>query len=313
MKVLLEFPKAVTLGLCCSPFFFNDVTNVLPRGCRILYADDLKIFLVIRNPDDCVRLQNMLSHFYDWCERNKMSVSVSKCFVISFHRKSSPINFNYKLAGCTLNRTTLVRDLGVMLDSNLSFNQHRCMVIDKANRQLGFIAKISREFTDLYCLKALYCSLVRSILETADIIWTPYQSTWIERIEKIQKRFLRHTLAHLPWNNPANLPPYTDRCRLLNMDTLENRRRANQALFVAKLLKGEVDAPMLLSLLPVNIPSRPFRRYTFLRQAQHRTNYGSNAPLPAMIAEFSRVQHLFDFNLSSGVFKNRVLEYLRAS
>lgn len=218
-----------------------------------------------------------------------MSVSVSKCFVISFHRKSSPINFNYKLAGCTLNRTTLVRDLGVMLDSNLSFNQHRCMVIDKANRQLGFIAKISREFTDLYCLKALYCSLVRSILETADIIWTPYQSTWIEPIEKIQKHFLRHTLAHLPWNNPANLPPYTDRCRLLNMDTLENRRRANQALFVAKLLKGEVDAPMLLS------------------------NYGSNAPLPAMIAEVSRVQHLFDFNSSSGVFKNRVLEYLRAS
>lgn len=127
-------PQGSNLGPLLFSVFFNDVTNVLPRGCRILYADDLKIFLVIRNPDDCVRLQNMLSHFYDWCERNKMSVSVSKCFVISFHRKSSPINFNYKLAGCTLNRTTLVRDLGVMLDSNLSFNQHRCMVIDKANR-----------------------------------------------------------------------------------------------------------------------------------------------------------------------------------
>lgn len=300
-------PQGSNLGPLLFSMFFNDVTNILPKGCRLLYADDLKIYFIVRDEEDCILLQSAINDFSDWCSRNHMTLSISKCCVISFNRKSTPIIFDYNINGTSLERVSVVKDLGVILDSSLTFNEHTSSVIDKANRQLGFITKISREFTDPYCLKALYCSLVRSMLESADVVWAPYQTTWIERIERVQKRFLRFALANLAWRDPENLPPYQDRCRLLNMDTLEHRRRVNKAVFVAKLLKGEIDSPSLLSQLPFHIPLRILRNQTLLRVGLHRTNYGINAPIPAMITEFCRVQQFFNFNASTTSFKNKIM------
>lgn len=300
-------PQGSNLGPLLFSIFFNDVTNFLPKGCRLLYADDLKIYFIIKNEDDCVMLQTVLNQFSGWCSRNQMTLSIDKCSAISFHRKVKPICYDYRINGRLLERLSVVRDLGVLLDDNLSFNHHRSSIIDKANRQLGFISKISRDFTDPYCLKALFCSLVRPLLETANVVWTPYHSTWVERIERIQKRFLRHALKNLPWREPDNLPPYRERCQLLSMDTLEQRRHVNQAVFIAKLLKGEIDCPNLLSLLPLHVPSRMLRNHTLLRPGQHRTNYGANAPLPAMLNHFNLVQQFFDFNMSTTSFKRKIV------
>lgn len=56
----------------------------------------------------------------------------------------------------------------------------------------------------------------------------------------------------LPWNNPADLPPYPSRCRLLGMDIFEKRRIIMRNVFVAILLKGEIDAPAILARLNFN-------------------------------------------------------------
>lgn len=68
-------------------------------------------------------------------------------------------------------------DLGVLLDTKLSFVEHYFVIIAKANRNLGFIFNIA-EFHDRYCLRALYTTLVRSILESASIVWCPYNSMY---------------------------------------------------------------------------------------------------------------------------------------
>ncbi|XP_062537943.1 uncharacterized protein LOC134206265 [Armigeres subalbatus] len=50
-------------------------------------------------------------------------------------------------------------------------------VIEKASRTLGFIFRVAKGFTDVYCLKSLYCSLVRSTLEYCSAVWHPnYQN-----------------------------------------------------------------------------------------------------------------------------------------
>lgn len=50
-------------------------------------------------------------------------------------------------------------------------------------QMLGFICRNSRKFNDLLCWKTQYYVLVRSILEYCSIIWNPYQSTLINKIE----------------------------------------------------------------------------------------------------------------------------------
>ena len=80
------------------------------------FADDLKIYLVVRNQADCMELQKLLKMFNDLCTRNLMVLCVPKCCVISFCRSTSVLLFDYTIVGTSLQRVDQVKDLGVVLD-----------------------------------------------------------------------------------------------------------------------------------------------------------------------------------------------------
>lgn len=244
-------PQGSNLGPLLFLLFINELSQLLPPGCRLFYADDVKIYVIIDSTADCELLQSRVNIMANWCSSNFLTLSVNKCNVISFHRRQKPIIFDYRICDTVLNRVDQVKDLGITLDQEMNFKPHYNDVIAKANRQLGFIFKLSDDFRDPLCLKALYCSLVRSILEFSVVVWCPYQSCWIARLESVQRRFLRYALRHLPWRDPLNLPAYEDRCRLLGIETLEQRRRRAQAIFAAKLIVGDIDSPELLRQLNI--------------------------------------------------------------
>lgn len=295
-------PQGSNLGPLLFVLYINDALLLLGDGCKLAYADDLKLYFVVRTAEDCIRLQSVLDLFVDWCRRNKLTLSIPKCMVMSYYRIRQPIVFDYAINGVVLQRTDQFSDLGVLLDHKLTFNLHRSALITKANRQLGFVSKISKDFIDPHCLKALYCSLVRPILENASLVWFPHQLTWSLRIESVQRKFIRIALRNLPWRDPQNLPPYSDRCNLLSLDTLECRRKNQQAVFVAKLLNGEVDCSRLLSLLDIRVPPRTLRSGTLLQPRYHRTAFGYNEPLTTMMRTFTAVEELFEFGESSSRF-----------
>ena len=153
--------------------YFNDSNPVL-QVARLSYADDMKIFCEVKSLNDCRHLQQQLDIFTEWCNINCMILNFQKCSVISFSRKKKPIAFDYRLSGVVVTRESCIKNLGVLLDSKLDFNQHITFIIAKASRQLGFIFRIAKNFTDIYCLKALYCSLVRSTLEYCSAVWNPH-------------------------------------------------------------------------------------------------------------------------------------------
>ena len=298
-------PQGSNLGPLLFNLFFNDVCYVIPPGSKLIYADDLKLFRIIRSTADCKELQRYLDEFSNWCTRNLLIISVSKCSVISFTRKLEPLPWNYSISGETLERVSVIKDLGVLLDSQLFFKHHYSHIIVQANKNLGFMMRIAKELTDPFCLLSLYISLVRSILETSAIIWSPYTDIWTNRIESVQAKFLRFALRSLPWRDPVQLPPYASRCRLLGIDTLAKRRDVFRAVFVGKLLTGEIDAPNILSEININVPYRNLRMRNFLRLSFHRTEYGQNEPIRAICDVFNNVFDSFDFNVSSVTFKNR--------
>lgn len=303
-------PQGSNLGPLLFSLFMNDAIIHIGDGFCLVYADDLKLYVLINGKEDCHKLQTLLNKFVSWCRVNRMQLSISKCFVVSFHRKMSHVSFDYTIDGELLNRTQIIRDLGVCLDSTLSFRNHHEEIIDKARRQLGFMCKLSKEFRDPYTLKSLYVSLVRPILETASIVWDPYHSTVASRIESIQKRFIRFALRNLPWSDPLNLPPYEGRCLLIGIETLEQRRKRAKALFVAKLIAAEIDAPNLLQMISFNTPNYAIRRPEFLRLPFRRRDYASQEPVRSMMECFNEVFHLFDFNITTKKFKTRLLRYV---
>lgn len=76
---------------------------------------------------------------------------------------------------------------------------------------------------------------------------------------------------------------------------------------MGKILTGEIDSPNILSQLSLNVPPRLMRRADFLHLDFRRTEYGKNDPIHVMCKLFNNVYCLFDFSISSAMFKNRIL------
>jgi hypothetical protein len=85
-------------------------------------------------------------------------------------------------------------------------------MVAKAFGMLGFIRRFSLEFRDLYTLKSLYMSLVRPKLEYASCVWNPFYDVRVDRVERVQRRFIRYALRGFSWTDKHDLPPYEDIC-----------------------------------------------------------------------------------------------------
>ena len=90
---------------------------------------------------------------------------------------------NYVLNNTVINRVSCVRELGVMLHERLSFDSHLASVIGKAYSNLGLIFCMTSDFTDLRCLKALYCSLVCPVIEYASAVFCTNRVGWNNKVQ----------------------------------------------------------------------------------------------------------------------------------
>ena len=271
-----------------------------------MFADDLKFFRVIPSTLDCCAIQADIDTLLSWCTLNGMEVNVRKCNVISFCRKRQVMMFDYRMSTVSINRVNTVKDLGILLDAKLNFAQHISATTAKAYAILGFIKRNTQQFDDVYCLKSLYCSLVRSILEYGVLVWAPYNAVKTNQIERVQRQFLRYALRLLPWNDPVRLPHYEQRCSLIHLPTLSSRRTMLQRLLIFDLLENNVDSPELLSHIRFNVPPRLTRRSDFLRIARHRTLFAQKNPFDVCCRNFNNVSNYYDFNLSKSTFKLRI-------
>lgn len=297
-------PQGSHLGPLIFLLYFNDVHYVI-GGPRLSFADDLKIFMRICSTANCHFLQAQVDAFAHWCTLNRLVVNPAKCSVITFSRQKQPILFNYHLLGTTIERKQCVKDLGVQLDSKLTYTQHLSYVVDKASRTLGFIFKVAKNFSDIHCLKSLYYSLVRSTLEYCSAVWSPCYDNGAERIESIQRRFLRFALRRLPWSDPFRLPSYESRCQLVDMEPLRVRRDVCRALTAADVLQGRIDCGRILQQISINVQPRPMRHNSMLRLPFRRTNYGLNSAIHGLQRTFNRVASIFDFHLTRNALRRR--------
>ena len=69
-------PQGSNLGPLLFSLFFNDITSAVSNSEYLLYADDLKLFLPIREASDVISLQSSVNCFSDWCEKNDLVISV---------------------------------------------------------------------------------------------------------------------------------------------------------------------------------------------------------------------------------------------
>jgi hypothetical protein len=296
IQVTSGVPQGSHLGPLLFIMYVNDISFILKKLKVLIYADDMKLFSEIRNEEDINVFQNEIHTFYTWCEKSLLELNVKKCNLISFSRKRITPDISIHLGNQIVERCERVRDLGIVLDSKLTFIDHYNTIIHKANNMLGFIKRFCYNFHDPYTIKTLYIAYVRSILEYCSIVWSPFSATHEERLESVQKQFLLYALRKLSWTS-FPLPSYEARCMLIDIQTLKERRKYAMVSFVNDIVSHRIDSTTILSKLNFYAPTRHLRTRSLFSIVQYRTNYAKFGPLNRIMASYNQYCETIDVTM----------------
>ena len=139
-------PHVTDLGSNLFIIFINDITSLLMFASLLLFADDIKLFLKILMAADCLKLQANLAILFQWSLLNDLPVNVDECSSITFSKSSLYIVNDYVIGGASFPRVHSIKDLGILHDSSLKFDDHLDIVNLKAHNTLGFIMRNTEEF-----------------------------------------------------------------------------------------------------------------------------------------------------------------------
>jgi hypothetical protein len=84
------------------------------------------------------------------------------------------------LGGTVFDRVSSINDLGVIMEEKMTFSEHVDVIVAKAFAMLGFIRSLSLEFRDPY-------------------VWNPFYDLRVDRVERVQRRFIRYASRGLDW------------------------------------------------------------------------------------------------------------------
>jgi len=128
------------LGPVLFLLFINDVSFTCIGQAKLkLFADDIKLYSYFKNDVfNCGDLQKPLDLLSSWAKSWQLNMNVSKCSILSIHHKSkSIIPHTYLINGSQLTNTSNVSDLGILVDSHLTFNRHISNILTKTTQRAG--------------------------------------------------------------------------------------------------------------------------------------------------------------------------------
>ena len=224
--VLSGIPQGSVLGPLLFVIYINDLPTHLDCS-TLMFADDTKVYSQIHSPEDAYKLQEDLVKLEKWSHDWLLVFHPDKCKIISIGRHEDIIYaHNYTLLGQELEHIDEEKDLGVIIDSELTFESHITSKVSKANQMMGLVRRVF-SFLGKDMFIRLYTSLVRSHLEYGQVVWAPWRKKFIRLVESVQERATKGV------DGMAALP-YTERLHALGLTTLAYRRLRGSMIEVWK-------------------------------------------------------------------------------
>ena len=169
-------------GSVLSAFLFNMYTDSLPsipESCNLeSYVDDSKTFLSFTLSNMIYSLRQVeedLHRVFEWCCRNSLLVNPEKTKMLLvgtrqlMNQLEAPIHINFM--GETLTPVTEVKDLGMFLDSHLTYDKH--------------IGRLKHNF-DEQTLATIIDTLVMSKINYCSSVWANTSDNNIKKIQLIK-------------------------------------------------------------------------------------------------------------------------------
>ena len=221
-------PQGSVIGPLLFICYINDLPYILDDCLCKIFADDCKIYNKVGSQEDQDAMRRNLLHLLDWSDEYMLYFNVNKCKIMHFGR-NNPKN-SYSMKNQELQETDEEIDLGVVVNSDLTFTSHIDRSISKANQALGIVRRTFSYLSE-ELFRNIYLTYIRPHIEYCAQVWSPYLRGDIEKLEKFQRRATKlvPTLSELP---------YEERLARLQIPTLESRRSRGDLIEAFKILKG---------------------------------------------------------------------------
>ena len=242
-------PQGSVLGPFLFSIFINDVVHSVKHSNILLFADDLKLFKVISKENrlsDINKFQQDLNEIYNWSVTMCLPINVSKSNWLIFtnnHKKATSANTNitYMCNSESLSQVDNVKDLGVLFDKRISFNEHINYSVLKAQKISAVINKLF-SFSKVDTKVRMFNTFIRPQLEYASQVWSPSKKSLINKIEKLQRNYTRKL-------EPSLKLDYEQRLNRINALSLSMRRDYLDMCYLYKIWYSECKLINLDSLL----------------------------------------------------------------
>ncbi|CAB3995079.1 Hypothetical predicted protein [Paramuricea clavata] len=181
------------LGPASFNIYFNDLPTIPNFGDLKSYVDDSKLYLSfpIKYVSEVMRnINEDLSKITAWCCHNSLLINPDKIKVLvpGTHKmlQRLPDDFYVTLLEKRITPTISARDLGIQLDSTLSFNEHIANTVSTCIASLCPINRVKHLF-DPRILENVISSLVFSKLYYCSNVWSSTTKKNIEKSQKVPK------------------------------------------------------------------------------------------------------------------------------
>lgn len=233
--VVSGVPQGTVLGPLLFLAFINDLPECVKSYIR-LFADDLILYKQIFSTSDCIALQEDINSLCAWESTWQMSFNKSKCFIMRMTHKKKFSQHQYYMGDSVLQEVKHHPYLGVELSNDFSWAKHITQTTNSSNKILGLI---KRNFWNCSpsAKETAYKTLVRPKLEYASSVWDPYHKTYIESLEKVQRRAARFIK-----NDYQRSSSVTNMLKELKWDTLEDRRTKTRLVTIYKETHGIIPS-----------------------------------------------------------------------
>ena len=136
---MVPVSSGVPQGSAIGPILFLVYINDLPA--KLQSKVRLFVYMAVNNETDAAILQKDLKLLEEWENRSQMSFHPDKSNVLRVTRCRNPLTHDYILHNQILKKKDAVKYLGVTVHHKLSWNEHICSIVKKANSSIGFLRR----------------------------------------------------------------------------------------------------------------------------------------------------------------------------
>ena len=174
---------------------------------------------------------------HEWANLWQMNFNSKKCNVMHFNpdKANRPIH-TYTLGTDTLDTTDSTKYLGIYITTDLKWTDQIAHASKKATKKLGMLRRQLQGTTEK--TRVTLCkTIIRTQLEYASSVWSPYNSKGKAELERMQ----RHSTKWI--SSLKKRDRVTQAVDALNLDTLEERRKQKDAKILDDIHTNKIDIP----------------------------------------------------------------------